>query len=386
MVTTNFSTATARTESAQARRALRDLIERGVYAPGERLPAERELALLLGVARHAVRQVVAEMVEQGVIVTNGARMRFVSETFQAKGLLCKAVFSLSMLSEGPREDHRESGWSDWLHIGLQKQLHREGWHYLALHPNRLKTEWQRIVAERPMGIAISNVDMRNPAVQHEMLSYLLGEFQQAQIPVVIYGDEPDWQKFDRVASDHFSGSAMLTRHFLERGQHEIAMVCGPNDGGYNWFKARRAGHQAALRAADVEPLPLLTTSCSTECLTENSFEADVQILARDLALWFERHPRTEVFQLVCDALIPPFGEALRRLGKVPNRDVWLAGYDNFWRDLAYYTPDRAAPCVTVDKRNEACGGEMMRLLRQRIEGQLPDAPQLRLLEPRLIAL
>lgn len=51
----------------EARRALLDQISRGQLLPGERLGAERDLALALGVSRSTVRQALAALEEAGVV-------------------------------------------------------------------------------------------------------------------------------------------------------------------------------------------------------------------------------------------------------------------------------------------------------------------------------
>lgn len=51
----------------QARRQLLDQISRGQLRPGERLGAERELALALGVSRSTVRQALAALEQAGVV-------------------------------------------------------------------------------------------------------------------------------------------------------------------------------------------------------------------------------------------------------------------------------------------------------------------------------
>jgi DNA-binding FadR family transcriptional regulator len=48
---------------------LKKSIQEGVYAPGCRLPAERDLAAALGVGRATVREAIAELVNQGVVLT-----------------------------------------------------------------------------------------------------------------------------------------------------------------------------------------------------------------------------------------------------------------------------------------------------------------------------
>jgi DNA-binding LacI/PurR family transcriptional regulator len=44
------------------------------------------------------------------------------------------------------------------------------------------------------------------------------------------------------------------------------------------------------------------------------------------------------------------------------------------------------PVVTVDKQNWFMGQEMVRLMRQRISGNLPSEPQRRIIRPKLVEL
>src|SRR3984885_3455281 len=54
-----------------------DLIESGALAVGERLPAERELAELLGVSLAPVRQAILDVVNKGLLVRGRGRGTFV---------------------------------------------------------------------------------------------------------------------------------------------------------------------------------------------------------------------------------------------------------------------------------------------------------------------
>jgi GntR family transcriptional regulator, phosphonate transport system regulatory protein len=80
MTTTVFATAT-HSESASTLESfwlriateLSSAILRGVYAPGERLPSETELAQKYGVNRHTIRRSLASLCNQGVLrVTQGS--------------------------------------------------------------------------------------------------------------------------------------------------------------------------------------------------------------------------------------------------------------------------------------------------------------------------
>ncbi len=76
--------------------------------------------------------------------------------------------------------------------------------------------------------------------------------------------------------------------------------------------------------------------------------------------------------------------ACRLLGKEPNKEVFIVGYDHYWEDLLERRLEPTAPMTTVDKRNHVLGSELVRLLQERIEGNLPAQPQLRVVRSELV--
>ncbi len=61
-------------------RQIEDLILRGILRPGERLPAERDLAEQLGVSRPSVREAVADLSARGLLSTKASSGIYVSES------------------------------------------------------------------------------------------------------------------------------------------------------------------------------------------------------------------------------------------------------------------------------------------------------------------
>src|SRR3954469_6626697 len=59
---------------------LRDRISRGDWEPGTRLPSHRELAVEFGVAPLTMRQVLAQLEEQGLVSRQVGRGTFVRKT------------------------------------------------------------------------------------------------------------------------------------------------------------------------------------------------------------------------------------------------------------------------------------------------------------------
>jgi GntR family transcriptional regulator len=87
---------------ARISQLLVDLIERGQLAVGERLPAERELAELLGVSLAPVRQAILDAVNKGLLVRGRGRGTFV----RGPGLDEK-ISILHSFTESMQEQHVE---------------------------------------------------------------------------------------------------------------------------------------------------------------------------------------------------------------------------------------------------------------------------------------
>ena len=67
---------------------IKDAIEKGVYAPKERIPSELELAEQYEVSRITVRRAVEELCSDGYLVKQQGRGTFVSSTLQTFTALC----------------------------------------------------------------------------------------------------------------------------------------------------------------------------------------------------------------------------------------------------------------------------------------------------------
>lgn len=74
-----FQKVTPEKLSVAVTRQIEKLILRGILRPGERLPAERELAERLGVSRPSLREAVAELQEKGLLTTRAGAGIYVAD-------------------------------------------------------------------------------------------------------------------------------------------------------------------------------------------------------------------------------------------------------------------------------------------------------------------
>ena len=91
----------------QLQRSLRDAIEKGVIAPDDALPPERDLAEMLGVSRITVRKAIDELVDDGLLVRKQGSGTYVSNRVE------KNFAKLTSFSEDMRARGREPR-SVWL--------------------------------------------------------------------------------------------------------------------------------------------------------------------------------------------------------------------------------------------------------------------------------
>lgn len=74
-----FQKVTPEKLSSAVTRQIEKLILRGILRPGERLPAERELAERLGVSRPSLREAVAELQDKGLLATRAGSGIYVAD-------------------------------------------------------------------------------------------------------------------------------------------------------------------------------------------------------------------------------------------------------------------------------------------------------------------
>ena len=364
----------SRAPRARAISTLRRWIQEGVLPPGQPLPTEDELARRVGVSRGTLRSALAMLDEEGLLRSNGGRLRIVqgpASAQRASTIMEHTVAVLTGHAETPR--HKGSGWLEFLTSGALDAIRGAGWHGLALHPARLQgAEVSRVLADPPAGAVVTDLPINE-------MGALLAQLQKAGTRVVTYGEWPD---FDRVTSDHEAGAYAVTRFLIERGRRRILQTAVAPGTGY-WYAGRRAGYERAMREAELELLPMLTVP-SFPLGDETVFADGARHFAGYLVEHLTGANPVDAIMASTDADVFGLAAACRVFGLVPNRDVWISGYDNYWAEWPAREFEPIAPVVTVDKNNLALGAAMVELVLERIEGQLPPQPQRRVVAPRLV--
>ncbi len=90
----------------QLKEALLGKIEKGVYAKGEKLPSEMELALQNGISRPTVRQAIAELVQEGYLEKRRGIGTFVASPLITGNAAVFKTFAEEMAAHGRQHEAR----------------------------------------------------------------------------------------------------------------------------------------------------------------------------------------------------------------------------------------------------------------------------------------
>lgn len=371
-------------EAPRARvvRDLKQWIEDGVVLRGQPLPSERILSEKLGVTRDTIRRALVLLEQDGFLRSENGRARIVTAPERRRsGLMAETVAVLTTVEGGTWLEYRPAGWTAFIAQGAIHAIRESGLHALALHPKRFAGEGiQNLMSECPYGVVLTDI----PGRTAETINWAK-TLRSGGLATVVCGSSPALADFDRVISNHESGSYQLARWLLEQGRRKIALAWHGTPSSY-WYPARRAGYERALRESGLEPLPTIFVDFAEDTQLEPgaAFRNKVARTAHLLKHHVGGTQGLDALMLDTDGITPFFASALRQLGANPESDVVLAGYDNYWEELPDRQFDNTAPAATVDKQNLKLGAELASLLIERVERRLPLQAQCRCIEPKLV--
>ncbi len=373
----NMSNTTPR---AEVIRMLKQWIHDGTLAAGEPLPAERALAAQLGVPRTTVRRAIAVLEKEGVVSPCHGRTRLVNEQRGSSSLMQQTIVILGDAFT-PHPALVDGGYSCFVGFGAQEEIQRRRHYAMVISPDRLDDDTVQYLSTTDLtGILV-------PEGTHDRFSNAVIDcFKSARVPVVAAGDSSAAQGFDRVVSDHDDGAHQLCTYFIEQGCRRILLALRGRVKAY-WTEARKNGYRRAMADAGLAPLPVLETVPFAEPKgldPAEVCEAWAHYWAGYLFPYFTGDTPVDAIMVTNDGDALFVAAACRLLGREPNKDIRIGGYDNFWFHSWMRPYEDSCPMASVDRRNTEQGAEMVRLLLERRAGKLPAGPQVRLVKPRLV--
>lgn len=376
-----------RQQTAERKISLRAELMKAGHRSDLPLPSVRELAARHSLSNRIVHLELKKLSHAGVVYTIPRVGTFLSApTDKAMTPASTPVHSdvITVLAGDnslaqPR--HNEPGWADHMAWGALLEIRRQRRHALVLDFTRLLDEGIEALEDVPRGIVACTY-----GEQEQGLQKLLSEFVRRGSQVVVFGEEIEGNRWDRVVSDHESGAYLVARHLLALGRRRIAFFRHSSHQ-LHWVERRYSGYLRAFKESGLTPPPPFIYQYAPLDLEHEAdptnFAANARQLAVEMKKYLKNNP-LDAIMLISDGETSRTAQACRLCGLNPSSDVLLAGYDNYWREGMAQTAIPFAPCVTVDKGNSEIGALMARLMLERLDGQLPSTPQQRLVAPKLI--
>ncbi|HZP85007.1 MAG TPA: GntR family transcriptional regulator [Chthonomonadaceae bacterium] len=359
---------------------LRERIEGNAYQPGTWLPTERALSEEFGVDRSVIRTVLAELIEQGLVVRSQGRRPWVSENIQPKitkiDRHATALVTQAPTSAPPRiaAQRRSLGLSIWpnptdpvsasVAQGICKAIDLDT--YRLVIDNLALDSWEEILQSEARFLE-RMVEDRDIA---GVLLWLLGgkdslpalqKVRAANIPIVFLDRRPPFGfEADYVGVDNEFAAEQAVNHLLALGHRRIAHI---TNGDYaSTVVERMNGYRRALEKAKI-PFDLDLIGTVSEGWREARYTA---MLDRLLSL---PEPPTAMFA-VNDVLADRCMKLMRERGLRIPEDMAVVGFDGIerWRPGEPFL-------TTVHQPFELIGMRAADLLLQRIEGRPPAAYQ-----------
>jgi DNA-binding LacI/PurR family transcriptional regulator len=300
-------------------------------------------------------------------------------------LLSDTVVVLSLVAEGIHKiaGHKHEGWAEVIGDSAIAEARRNGFGALALlAKNCTEARLRGIALGNPVGFLVPEL-----LGEETRILSILSSLPRRTVPIVVYGDARELDSFDRICSDAEEGAYLLTSSLIKRGARRILNFWTASPEKHDWAAKRLAGYRRAMQESGLDPLPVsVAATFPAHSLDVDVFDARTRYVAGYLFEHLRKSGGIDALMLTTDGEIPFTASACRICGMKPNEDVLLAGYDNYWLDLAPELLDRepCPPLATIDKRNAEIGRAMVTLLRDRRSGQLTEAPVSRSVAPVLV--
>jgi LacI family transcriptional regulator len=287
--------------------------------------------------------------------------------------------AIAVLVPNPGTGPARSEWGRYVTLGALDSVRGGGHHVVTLNADALSdADLAPLVAARPKGVLMPEL-----IGEAHLVHQAAAAFHAAGIPVVVYGDDPRLAGYDRVVSDHESGSWILTKALLELGRRPARFWRQPHD--VWWLGARSLGYARAMTEAGQRPLGILGyPSIATHHASREGFEDSVRQLAGFLIEALRGPQRVDALMVTSDRDAFYAAAAVRLIGLRPGRDVLIAGYDNYHHLCEERQFQPLTPLLTIDKRNELMGREMLSLLNDRIANASLARPIVRRIPPELV--
>ncbi len=363
-------------------------IEDGRLNPNALVPSIRSLAEEFQTTKHSVHVAIRQLEKEGWCYKEGSRYFVAKPALEGSGMITPAE-SVVILADPVEMNFNNllvPGYDRSIEVGAMLSVRHFLLHPLVWDPRRFEQEPRKlrhIIDRRPIGVIVfHNTDIA------ELSEPLLNKIRNAGIPVAVYGNGRQFEKFDTVESDHEYGMYMLTRYLIQRGRRRILRLVPfskKHESDLSWFAARHRGYDRAIAEAGLEPLdPLHMEDGTTLSGNQREFEHSVHLISGLLTEHMVCNEPVDAIMTTSDGDCFPVISACKRFRRIPHRDIDVVGYDNYWMDSFSRNYEPTPPLATVDKHNFELGKALVDLVLARARKELPAKAEHRLIRPEII--
>lgn len=318
-------------------------LRNGTLSPGDTVPTVRDLGEKFDLSRNSVQATLADLVDQGVLVTVARSGMSVAEDATLPGGDC---FVLAARPVSPGRGHLAD-----VQRGFERQISRRGgytWLWLEDDPpvpHRQVAGVFRFVTPVPITEVVAEPDL----------------------PVVTYSGRSDDNQ-DGVDLANRQGGRIAAEHLLERGFQRIAFLArhvDVEDDPQHWASARELGWRETVSAAGQQPV--VYRPDRADVVGAPSHEQHLRAIAAAATRAVSSHRDFDACVGVDDWAISGFLQQWREAGLPPDEVPALVGFEDL--------PEARGRFVTsIRPPWERLGEVAADLLWQRAVGQVIGPP------------
>ncbi len=230
-------------------------IARGVYSVGDMIPSEAELCRIFDVSRITVRQALASLVNDGLLVKQPGRGTFVSSSkakpepsSSGKNKVIGLVLTNAL-----------GTFMSQLILGVEKVVRKHGYslHIAIAHddPAKERACIDELISNRVAGALLLPVDSEGQS-NPNCFDYL--RIQRAGIPLLFVDRHLSQLPVGFVVGPDEQGMTQLTNHLIAQGHDEIGYI--HHNISASSVVDRHKGYVSALLANRLHPGPILTVN------------------------------------------------------------------------------------------------------------------------------
>ncbi len=361
----------------RALQLLRGMFEDDSIRQGSRLPAESTLARDFNVSRVTLRSALGVLEQEGLVrrERNVGCIR-VKVDRPELSLMERTIVLLSDLQVA-NSPEVYGGTSESVMSGVMDAVNNHGLNVLRVGSMDDTDQWlQNVIRARPRGAIVCWWRAPGPW-QWSALEKLAA----SGMPVVTYGHDESYDRFDSVRSDHAGGTYQLVNALASQGKRRILRMWTLPDA--IWVRQHDLGYERAIAKLGIPSLPAVHIEDwdRGDDLLEAVYRRRTRLMAGYLTEHMHGPNAIDAIMTANDREAMAALAACRLYGRT---DIPVVGYDNSWQSMPERQWETGIPFATVDKQNHELGKAMADLLWQRINGTLPAGPQTRWVEQKIV--